>query len=118
MNETVEDIYTSYAQNIHNSLEDGWDRVVLEIEYSAEDAIAFKGHFENRGSKLSLSFRKFDRRKLVSDTRALHKITTYNDSNNWNRAIFIIDKSSNFKIEFIWDQALADEVDQLANSKN
>ncbi|EPF2929534.1 immunity protein YezG family protein [Vibrio navarrensis] len=45
----------------------------------------------------------------------LHKITTENPNNKWNRAIFTLEPSGSFNIDFEWDQALADEIERLNN---
>ena len=53
---------------------------------------------------------------LLKLIRALHEITTQSGSNPWNRILFRLYPDGKFNIDFSWDQALADEIERLANS--
>ena len=45
---------------------------------------------------------------------SLHKITTEDGKNKWNRAKFTLYSTGKFGIEFEWDQGLADEIDAFS----
>ncbi|WP_394146618.1 immunity protein YezG family protein [Vibrio atypicus] len=110
----IDETYRSIAQNIIDSIDSSWDKAVLNIEVVAGDTIGFNGEYIIDGEHVSFKFRNFDRRKLSRDGKSLHKVTTKNDSNIWNKAKFTLYPTGKFNIEFEWDQALEDEVN--ANS--
>jgi len=113
MNLTVDEIYTSVAHNILDNVPEGWKEAFINVERDADDAIELSGGFSSNDTEItSFRFRNFDRR-IIKDFHSLHKITTENNSNKWNRAKFTLFPTGKFNIDFEWDQALADEIEKL-----
>ena len=110
----VDDIYNSVAQNmLVNIGRQEWSKAVIEVEYYGDDALKMKGGFHQKNTDFtSFKFRNFDR-KIVNDFQQLHEITTENDSNKWNRAVFYLKPTGEFNIDFSWGQELADEIERL-----
>jgi len=113
---TIDEIYLSIAENmINNTPVDNWITSHIDIEYFDEDALEMGGGFiTDSNSFTSFKFRKFDRR-IVNDFHSIHKITTEKFDNKWNRAKFTLEPTGKFKMDFEWDQKLADEIERLNN---
>ncbi len=107
----VDDIYTSIGQNILDSTDNLWENSEV-IANVYDGAVELKGGSQYKGQFTSFKFRNFDRR-IISDFQELHKITTEDSDNKWNRAKFTLESTGDFNIEFEWDQELADEIEQL-----
>jgi len=112
----IQSIYKSIVTNIINSIEVDldWEQATLFVSREASNAIGFKGGTSLNDVRSSFKFRRFDTRQLVKDFHALYEITTENESNDWNKADFILFPSGKFSIDFKWDQEMADELESLA----
>ena len=44
----------------------------------------------------------------------LHEITTEEDNNKWNKAVFTLTPDGSFDMEFIWDQELHDRIESYS----
>jgi hypothetical protein len=109
--ETVDDIYEKLGQAIMNNIEtDNWERAQLHLEVIGS-SVDFKGYLNDN--------ERFDAPggfSLAKSVLNLHSITTEGGHNKWNRAIFTLTPDGKFDMEFIWDQALQDEIERLANA--
>ena len=110
---TVDEIYNNIAQNMLDNLPSEWIEALIDVERGASDALKLSGGYSSLDSEFtSFKFRNFDRR-IINDFHELYKIMTQGDSNQWNRAKFKLTPDNKFSIDFDWDQALADEIEQL-----
>ena len=113
MNTMIDDIYKCIADNIFNNISAStWDKAEINAQVF-DGAVKLKGGSYDGNQFLSFKFRNFDRR-ITDDFSKLHKITTDNDSNLWNRAKFTLTSDGSFSIDFSWDQELADEIERLS----
>ena len=115
-NITVDELYKSIALNILQNIDSNhasWEKAFIEVERDADDAIELGGGYTLGNNFSSFDFREFDRR-IIKDFHMLHKITTDNNSNLWNKARYTLYPDGKFDIKFEWDQSLADEIE--ANS--
>ena len=111
---TVDEIYSNIGQSILNAIEDGsWTKASLNIEIVGDGVVGYSGEYETGGDTKDISVRKISR-DIRSWVRELHKITTEGENNKWNRAIFSLMPDGKFDMDFIWDQALQDEIERLA----
>ena len=110
---TIDDIYSSIASNINSVIKEEWIAAALNIEAIGE-MVSFTGSYVNiNDQKQQLDVDQFDF-DLTFDILELQKITTEDDRNRWNRAIFSLQSDGAFDIQFIWDQELHDEVIRLS----
>jgi hypothetical protein len=106
--ETVDDIYKKLGQAIINSIEtDDWNKAQLHLEVIGS-SVDFKG-FLNDNDR----FNAPGGFSLAKSVLNLHAITTEEDNNKWNRAIFTLTPDGKFNMEFIWDQELHDQIEKL-----
>jgi hypothetical protein len=111
---TVDEIYSSIAQSIFNSIEDeNWTKAMLNIEIVGDGVVGYSGEYEISGGIKDISVRKISR-DIRSWVKELHRITTEGETNKWNRAAFNLTPDGKFNIDFIWDQTLQDEIERLA----
>jgi len=106
----IEEIYKSLAIGIIANINSKWDKAHLYTEFF-EDAAEFKGEYtlDNKTNFFEVSDQAFD------DFDELYQITTEDSDNKWNRAIYSLEPTGKFNIEFEWDQELADEIERLNN---
>ncbi|WP_333863708.1 immunity protein YezG family protein [Sphingobacterium sp.] len=110
---TIDDIYRAIASNINSIINEDWIRAELNIEAIGEMA-SFAGNYINKNDqKRQLDVDEFDF-ELTFDILELQKITTKDDRNRWNKAIFSLHSDGEFDMQFIWDQELHDEVVRLS----
>ncbi|WP_024609550.1 immunity protein YezG family protein [Pseudoalteromonas sp. TB64] len=109
-NREIQEIYSSIADGIANSIKNDWETASIEIEWFG-DAGDFSGNY-----KVGVSVNYFEvDDSIFDDVEELHEITTENDSNKWNRAVFNLKPTGEFNIDFSWNQELADEIERLNN---
>ncbi|WP_395343502.1 immunity protein YezG family protein [Ningiella sp. W23] len=116
---TFDQLNEVIAKNmISNSEIKSFESCSLDIEYYGDDAMKFSGGYtcddKSFKSFKSFKFRKFDD-NIMEVVDELHKVTTENPDNNWNRAKFTLFPDGEFSIDFKWDQDLADEIERLSN---
>lgn len=110
---TVDEIYGSIANNINSVIPEDWSKAELNIEALGEMA-SFTGSYTNgNNEKKQIDVDEFDF-QLTFDVLELQKITTEDESNKWNKAVFTLQSDGEFDMQFIWDQELHDEVVRLS----
>ncbi len=107
--ETVDDIYKKLGEAILNHIEaENWQRAQLHVEVIGT-SVDFKGYLnDNERFNAPGGF------SLAKSVLNLHSITTQEGNNKWNRAVFTLTPDGKFDMEFIFDQALQDEIEHLA----
>ncbi|WP_436484615.1 hypothetical protein [Chitinophaga sp. ARDCPP14] len=111
---TADEIYLSIAKGIANAIdESNWTNAKLDIEVVANGVVGYTGDYQAGSTAVDLSVRKIPR-EIRNWIKELHSITTEGGANKWNRAIFRLEPDGKFNIEFIWDQQLHDQVENLS----
>jgi len=108
MSRKIDEIYQSIAVGISKNIDGQWDKSLLLVEFF-DGAANFKGefYFQNEKKYFRVDDDAFD------DFEEIYEITTENSENKWNRAIFSLELTGSFNLEFEWDQELADEIERL-----
>lgn len=109
--DTVAEIYTFIGQRVIDSIPEEWLRAVVNME-SIGNHVKSYGSYEtldNKQKNLPIKLGFEGAKKVLK----LKKITTENEKNKWNRAVFSLTPDGEFDMEFIWDQALQDEVESF-----
>ncbi len=109
---TVSEIYHQIGQRIIDSIEEQWDEAKLLIEYVG----GVKTYLEYKNNDQMKNVILIDSFKNMRDIKELNNITSENEKNRWNKAIFTLFPTGKFNMEFIWDQALQDEIEKLAKT--
>ncbi|WP_404389760.1 hypothetical protein [Pseudoalteromonas phenolica] len=112
MENSVENLYLTIAQSIVDTIDDDWSSSTIRAELT-EGSIEFQSEYiptlsPDQPKYFDVPFEIFEA------FEELHAVTSGND-NNWNRAIFTLEPSGHFGIEFEWDKSLADEIERLNN---
>lgn len=106
----VSEIYNLIGLNIIKCIDDKWKESKLFIE-AYPDYVKFSGEYideNNENKKMKLRNLAFD--DMENAVWDLLRVTTQNDRNHWNKAVFKLWPDNNFDMEFIWDQELDDEI--------
>lgn len=113
---TVDEIYEKIAQNIVRNIQhDDWIKATLHIE-ADNNYSNFKGSYLDSGNnEHQIDVHNFDA-DLGFAIMELHQITTEGGNNRWNKGVFSLTADGQFDMDFIWDQALFDEIEKLAQS--
>jgi hypothetical protein len=106
---SIDNIYVDIAQFLTEQINCSWKICCVEVEFFG-DAAEFDATFTNNSNEIIDLESGY---KLFILFQELHEITTENDSNNWNRAVFNLKPTGEFNIDFSWDQELADEIERL-----
>lgn len=110
----MEEIFIQLSETLEQCLESkDWKKAVLEIT-RLDNAVRFTGYFiDNLQNQQNINVR-FG----FYDAEAVHQlydltVTHPLEHQNWNRAIFTLYPSDEFEIEYIWDEALEQELNNL-----
>jgi hypothetical protein len=113
---TVDEIYLNIGQSIVNAIEeDNWTNARLNFEIVGTGVVGYTGDYNIGETNHDISVRKIPR-DIRTWIRELHEITTEGGSNKWNKSVFTVTPDGKFDMEFIWDQALQDEIERLASA--
>lgn len=107
----IDELYTEIALFLTKQVSQNWKECRVEVEYFGDSAEFDATYINSSDETIDLE----SGYKLFLLFRELHEITTENDSNNWNRAVFSLKPTGEFNIDFSWDQELADEIERLNN---
>ncbi|AWL79425.1 hypothetical protein [Capnocytophaga canimorsus] len=115
----VEEIYLKIGQEVFNAVQsDNWTEAKLYLEVTGDEGnsvVGYTGDYKLKDKTIDLDIDYIDI-DIVDWVADLHKITTEDGSNQWNKAIFTLFPNGNFDMEFIWDQAWHDEIVRLSKS--
>jgi len=108
---TIDDIYMGIATHLTNQINENWKVCKIEVEFF-EDAAEFDVSYINNNEQVIDLSGGYNLFKLFKE---LHNITTEGAENKWNRSKFTLEPTGKFNIDFEWDQALADEIEDFSN---
>lgn len=110
---TTDEIYQAIADNIKAVIGEEWAYAELNIE-TLGTMVSFIGEYMNANKeKKQIDVDEFDF-QLTFDILELHRISTEDGINKWNKATVHLTSEGNFNMEFIWDQQFYDEIYRLS----
>lgn len=114
MNRTLEELTNSISKGIIQGIPVTWSQAVLEVELHAL-AIKLSGGYlqEGTGEASSFRFLREHKKVLIHDLIELHLITNKDEQNRWNTMNYNLHRNGEYKINYAWDQALADEIEKI-----
>ena len=111
---TIDEIYHAIVDNIKAVIGEEWVSAELNIE-TVGSMVSFTGEYAGPTmEKKQINVDEFDF-QLTFDILELHRITTADESNKWNKATVHLTSAGKFSMEFLWDQRYYDEIDRLSN---
>lgn len=114
MNRTVEEIYANISRMILKGIEGTFSDAVLEVELHSLALKLSGGYLRGDGSSPTpFSFIKDDKKILMNDLIELHIKTHLDDSSRWNMMNFSLLPTGAYKVDFEWDEALAECVERV-----
>ncbi|CAH7289013.1 conserved hypothetical protein [Vibrio chagasii] len=94
---TIDDLYLTIAQDIVDAIDAQWSSAIV-VFHREENAGEFECVYKKDGSDNEYDFVvSYDAYQAFED---LHKITTEQGHNIWNRAIFTLQPTGDFSINF------------------
>jgi len=114
MKKDLDGIYSNISAMIIKAMDDHWSEAVLEVELHAL-AIKLSGGYLHGLSNEPLSFKflKDDKKTLINLLIELHLQTDQDDKNRWNTMSFHLHTDGRYKVDFVWDQILADNIEKV-----
>jgi len=114
MNRSVEEIYTSISQMLIKGIDGTFSDAVLEVELHSLAMKLSGGYLRGDGSSpSSFEFVKEHKKVLMHDLIELHEKTDINDHSRWNTMNYSLHPTGEYKVEFQWNQILADQVERV-----
>ncbi len=111
MNRSLEEIYTSISQMLIKGIDGSFSDAVLEVELHSLAMKLSGGYLREDGSEpSSFEFIKEHKRILMNDLIELHLKTDLDENSRWNMMTYNLRPTGEFKVDFIWDQALANAI--------
>jgi len=109
---TIDEIYEVVAKGVVACIPtEVWDKAVLRVQ-GDDTYVETTGIYEYKGKTFNLNTHNLGT-EVSFALMELHEITTAENSNQWNRAIFTLYPSGDFDMNFIWDQSLDNEINLL-----
>ncbi len=114
MSRSIDDIYLSISHMLVKGIETPFSEAVLEVELHAL-AMKLSGGYllQNGNEPASFRFIKEHKKILMNDIVELHLKTDLDEKSRWNRLNYNLQSDGQYKVEFEWDQALADEIEYI-----
>ncbi len=114
MSRSVDEIYLSISQMLVKGIETPFSEAVLEVELHALAMKLSGGYLRGDGSEpREFSFIKEHKKILMNDIVELHLKTDLDDKSRWNILNYSLHSDGQYKVEFEWDQKLADEIEYI-----
>ncbi len=104
------DICSFIIENIRKAIDDDWETATLKINV-ADKFSSYNGYYHVHEIKKSIKVSRFDP-KIDLDFIDLHSITTSIEPEieRWNIAVFTLDRSGKYDLQYFWNQELYDSV--------
>lgn len=114
MNRNIDEIYASISKMMIKGIESAWSEAVLEVELHSLAMKLSGGYLYGQNSSAgSFSFEKEDKKILMNDLIELHLKTDLDDESRWNTMIYNLRSSGEYKVKFVWNQTLADDIEKV-----
>ena len=114
MSRSVEEIYNNISQILLKGIDGEFSDAVLEVELHSL-ALKLSGGYLSpiNNEPNTFKFIKEHKKILMSDLIELHLKTDINELSRWNTMNYNLHANGEFKVEFDWNQALADDIERV-----
>lgn len=114
MDRSLEEIYSNISQILLKGIEGKFSDAVLEVELHSL-AMKLSGGYvsEVNNEPNTFNFIKEHKKILMNDVIELHLKTDINELSRWNTMNYNLHTNGEYKVEFDWNQALADNIERV-----
>ncbi len=106
------DLYKLIADMICNSIDDKWEKAVVEIESSLGKMLSTNAYyFSEDGHQNAFGLINDNQDEDLGENIFELQESMYPE-HKWNRAVYTLEKNGHFDMAFEWNQALQDEWDK------
>jgi len=114
MNRSIDEIYISICKMVMTAIESPWSEAILEVELHSL-ALKISGGYMQTDSRepYPFTFIKEYKKVLMNDLIELHLKTDLDDKSRWNTMMFNLFSDGTYKVDFTWNQTLADEIEKV-----
>ena len=114
MKRDLNDIYANISAMIIKGIEDNWSEAVLEVELHALAIALSGGYLRSIGTEPSpFSYQREDKKTLINTLIELHLQTGQDEENCWNTMSYHLHTDGRYKVDFSWNQDLADDIERV-----
>jgi hypothetical protein len=114
MDRSIDEIYTSISQMVMKGISGSFSDAVLEVELHPLAMKLSGGYQRGDGSEPNaFIFIKEHKKILMNDLIELHLKTDLDEKSRWNTMNYSLHSSGEYRVEFDWNQELADMVEQV-----
>lgn len=105
------DVYKLIANTICNSIDDDWEKAVVEIESSFNRMLSTSAHYiRKNGEEKAFELQDDDQEEDLGEIIFGLQESMFG-KHKWNRAVFTLESNGKFNMDFKWDQELQDKWD-------
>jgi hypothetical protein len=99
---------------VMTAIEGPWSEAVLEVELHSL-ALKVSGGYMQIGTNepFAFTFIKEYKKVLMNDLIELHLKTDLDEKSRWNTMLFNLFSDGTYKVDFRWNQTLADEIEKV-----
>ena len=121
MQADVLSLYQTIAQAMADTVPEEWEKVCSFI--GCQDKVVSNAgivRYTTQASNLLIRFSNLDDERddeVVDAVRELHAITTAGGNNRWNYLWFALSPSGAYEIEFVYNEAKVEYLDQIAETR-
>lgn len=114
MDRTVDELYANISKMIMTAIQSPWAEAVLEVELHSL-ALKISGGYmlTDSNEPLAFKFMKEYKKALMNDLIELHLKTDLDEKSRWNTMIFNLFSDGTYRVDFRWNQTLADEIEKV-----
>lgn len=114
MSRTPDELSNSISTMIMHGISNPYSEAILEVELHALAMKICGGYLqEETGEACAFKFIKEHRNILMNDLIELNLMTSRDDESRWNTMNYNLKKSGEYKIDYAWDQELADNIEKV-----
>ncbi len=106
-------IYHEIGQSLVDYIPEDWQEAILNIK-RVKGVAGWQGYYTDvDNNKKNIDVWEYSLNPDI--IHELHTLITSDGKSRWNKLNFKLFSTGKFELDFIWDQAYQDEVDQLNN---
>ncbi len=114
MQKELDAIYANISAMMIKAMDPLWSEAVLEVELHSLAIGLSGGYLRSVDSEpSSFTFQREDKKNLINALIKLHLQTGKDEDNCWNTMTYHLHTDGRYKVDFSWNQALADDIEKV-----
>lgn len=117
MRQDLEKIHENISDIMTRVIDSSWCDAIIDIELHSF-AMKISGGYKQtlEGEPLPFKFIKDDKKALVKAFLELHLLSSTDETNHWNTLNYHLHSDGKYKIEHLWNQVLADDIEKVRSA--